>query len=284
MEAIEMTFKYSFNTCAFSSFPTWLPAYPFEYVVRVLAETGYDGIEIGCASPIAFPAYLSKERREAMRRLVVANHLSVSSLLPAPGGGPGYNVASPYDVERQAAIKQYEEVIDLAEDLQGSTVLYVAGWVVHGSSYVEARKWSAEALHTLARYAEPRGVRLAVEPTSADSNLIETADDVLEIIAEVNQKNVGAMFDTFHVAYRSESPVDYVDRLRNVLIHVHIAHIDRQPPQDGSVDYWGLLRALRQINYGGYVTMEIGFTDRKVDPAFYARQSLDYLKGLEERL
>jgi protein FrlC len=75
-----------------------------------------------------------------------------------------------------------------------------------------------------------------------------------------------------------------VERLRDVLIHVHIAHADRKPPQAGSVDYLGLLRSLRQISYAGYVTMEIGFTDRKVDPTFYARQSLDYLKGLEEQL
>jgi protein FrlC len=279
-----MAFRYSFNTWAFSSFPTWLPAYPFEYVVDALGTIGYDAVEIGCASPIAFPAYLSAERRREMANILTNRKLAVSSLLPAPGGGPGYNVASPYAVERDDAVAQYKAVVDLASDLAAPTVIYVAGWVVFGSSAVEARKWSADALHDIARYAEPRGIRLAVEPTSADSNLIETADDVLEIIAEVGQDNVGAMFDTFHVAYRSERAVDYVERLRDVLIHVHIAHADRKPPQAGSVDYLGLLRSLRQISYPGYVTMEIGFTDRKVDPTFYARQSLDYLRGLEEQL
>ena len=51
--------KYAFNTWAYSSFPVWLPAYPLDEAIRRLAAIGYDGVEIGCAAPHAWPTYLS---------------------------------------------------------------------------------------------------------------------------------------------------------------------------------------------------------------------------------
>ena len=38
------------------------------------------------------------------------NNIVVSAMLPAPGGGPGFNVASPSPEERRAAIEQYKDV------------------------------------------------------------------------------------------------------------------------------------------------------------------------------
>ncbi len=47
--------KLAFNTWVYSSFPVWVPAYPLEEVVPRLAAIGYDGIELGAASPPCFP-------------------------------------------------------------------------------------------------------------------------------------------------------------------------------------------------------------------------------------
>jgi fructoselysine 3-epimerase len=58
-----MAFKYAFNTWAYSSFPAWVPSYSLEETIRRIADIGYDGIEIGCAAPHAWPAHLSTEHR-----------------------------------------------------------------------------------------------------------------------------------------------------------------------------------------------------------------------------
>src|ERR1700741_1664577 len=65
--------KYAFNTWAYSSFPAWLPCYPLDEAIRRIAAIGYDGVEIGCAAPHAWPAYLSKERRAELRNLLEAS-------------------------------------------------------------------------------------------------------------------------------------------------------------------------------------------------------------------
>jgi hypothetical protein len=59
--------KYAFNTWAYSSFPAWLPSYPLDEAVRRIATIGYNGVEIGCAAPHAWPAYLNLLRIEPVR-------------------------------------------------------------------------------------------------------------------------------------------------------------------------------------------------------------------------
>ncbi|HEY0790354.1 MAG TPA: sugar phosphate isomerase/epimerase [Chthoniobacterales bacterium] len=272
--------KLSFNTWVYSSFPVWVPAYPLEETIKRIARIGYDGIEIGAAAPHAYPAYVNKERRATIKRVLDDHGLAVSSMLPAPGGGPGFNVASPVEEERKAAIEQYRQVIELCSDLGGSTVLYVAGWQIFGTARAQAWQWSQEALGEVAKTAENRGVALAIEPTPTDSNLVESCDDAIELMEQVGAKNVGLMFDTQHAYYRNEVPTDYVYRMGKNLRHVHLSEFGRLPPGAGRGDFVGLVSALREVGYDGYLAMEIGFNRRDVEPDLVARQAYDYMKPL----
>ena len=275
---------YAFNTWVYGSFPTWLPSYPLDEVIERLARIGYDGIEIGCAAPHAYPAHLSQQRRKELKQRLTDSGLKAVSLLPAPGGGPGNNPASVVKEEREAAVSHYQEVIDLAGDLGAGLVLYVAGWQVFGSSRKDAWRWSLESLVEIASYAKDRNITVVVEPTSADSNLIDTADDALELMRESGQDNVKVMFDTFHALYRNEVSADYVRAMGSSLAHFHASDHDRLPPGRGAVDWHGVLQALRDNDYRGHITMEIGFNSRAADPDRFAREALAFLKGVEAEL
>jgi protein FrlC len=272
--------KLSFNTWTYCSFPIWLPAYPIEYVIKNLAKIGYDGIEIGCASPVAYPPYMTKEDRKRISGLLKENKIAVSSVLPAPGTGCGNNVASPIKAERLQAIQSYKDCIDLAYDLGGAgkVCLYVAGWVIWGVDQDQAWEWSKECLVEIAAYAKQKDMIMAVEPTPEVSNLIETADDALKLMREVKMDNVKVMFDTIHAYYRGEVPADLVDKMGSDLVHIHISDKDRTPPGTYN-DFRGLIDALKSINFKGYLTMEIGFVGRK-DPNGFARKSYEYMKKI----
>ncbi len=278
--------RYAFNTWCYGSFPVWVPSYPLDEVIRRLARIGYDGIEIGCAAPHAWPAHLSAERRKEVRKLLEGEGLAPVSLLPAPGGGPGFNAASPLPEERAGTIVHYCEVVDLAADLGAKLVLYIAGWQVFGTQREEAWAHSLDALTKIARHAAGKGVTIAVEPTSADSNLIETADDALELMRASGQPNVKVMFDTYHALYRNEVSSDYVHLLGHDLAHIHLAGKDRLAPGDAgsAVDWQSVLQAAKDTGFSGYLTMEIGFNTRSADPDAMARRALSYLKQLETKL
>lgn len=272
--------KLAFNTWVYSGFPVWVPSYPLEEVIKRLARIGYDGIEIGAAAPHAFPDYLDAARRREIRKVLDGEGISVSSMLPAPGGGAGYNVASPDAPERAAAIDMYRKVADLCAEWGAPTLLYVAGWQVFGTSRPQALEWTTSALAQVADHAATAGIIVAVEPTSADSNLIDSCDDTIALMDAVNRPNVGAMFDTYHTLYRNEVPTDYVYRLGKRLKHIHFADVNREPPGSGVVDYVALIQALRDVGYDGYLAMEIGFNRRSVEPDDMARRALSYVKSI----
>ena len=284
LEEEAMAFKYAFNTWCYGSFPVWVPAYPLDEVVRRLARFGYDGIEIGCAAPHAWPAHLDTERRRALRSLMAGENLTCVSLLPAPGGGPGNNPASPLAEERTATIAHYKDVVDLAADLGADRVLYIAGWRVFGTEQAQAWEWSLAALREIADYAATRNVMVCIEPTSADSNLVDTAGEALELRRQSEKPNVRVMFDTYHAAYRNEPSSDYVYEMRTHLAHVHFADTNRMPPGEGTIDWSGVMQALKDVGYDGHITLEIGFNTRSADPDRYARSALGYLKRLEQAL
>ena len=272
--------KLSFNTWVYSSFPIWVPAYPLEETIRRIARIGYDGIEIGAAAPHAYPAYTSSERRREIRSVLDDNNIVVSAMLPAPGGGPGFNVASPLPEERRAAIDQYKQVAQLCSDLGGNTLLYVAGWVIYGTEWQRAFAWSREALVEIGQAAADLGVTVVIEQNPADGNLLESADDGIEMMRAVDSPNVKLMFDTIHAMYRNEVPTDYVYRMAEDLRYVHISDVDRLPPGQGRGDFIGLVQALKDIGYDGFLSMEIGFSYRNAQPDKFAREAYEYMKPL----
>ena len=279
-----MAFKYAFNTWVYGSFPSWLPCYPLEEVITRLAAFGYDGIEIGCAAPHAFPAHLSQERRAMLRALMADKGLACVSLLPAPGGGMGNNPASFLPEERAATIAHYKEVVDLAADLGSARVLYVCGWRGFGVSHAQAMDWTRAALTEIAGHAGDKGIEICIEPTAADSNLIDTAGHALALKADVGLPNIGVMFDTYHSHYRNESAQDYVTEIGAALTHVHLSDSDRLPPGAGKLDWHGILGALKAADFDGYLTMEVGFPYRSIDADWVARSAITHLKAVEKGL
>jgi fructoselysine 3-epimerase len=63
-------------------------------------------------------------------------------------------------------------------------------------------------------------------------------------------------------------------------VHLDLAEAGRAAPGDGEIDYVGLVAALRETGVDGYLTMEIGFDRRAVEPDFIARRAYDYIKPL----
>lgn len=272
--------KLAFNTWVYSSFPVWVPSYPLEDTIERIAAIGYDGIEIGAAAPHAYPDYLTPDQRRGIRKALDDNGLALASMLAAPGGGAGFNVASANPLERAAAVDMNKKVVELCAEWGGTILLYVAGWQSYGTNREDAWSYSRDSLFEVADFAAGHGITVCIEPTSADSNLVDSCDDVIALMREAKRPNVAAMFDTYHTLYRNEVPTDYVYRLGHDLKHVHLSGPGREAPADGPVDFPALIEALRTIGFDGYLTPEIGFDRRNVDPDLMARRAFEYLKPL----
>ncbi|SIR23837.1 protein FrlC [Rhizobium sp. RU20A] len=271
--------KFAFNTFPFSSFPTFLPTYSLQDTIKILAGIGYDAVEIGCCAPHAWPAHLSKGRRAEIRALAEGEGIAISSLLPAIGGGFGCNPCSVLRAERLATVAHYIEIVDLAHDLGAKMALFIGGWRAEGMSLEEGWAHSRDCLRAVANHAAERGITVAIEPTTADTNLIDTAADARRMMVEAECANVGLMFDTCHVAYEGRQLSSYVIDMGADLIHLHAADTGRKAIGHGDTDWDDLIRALVEANYQGYFTVETGFGSRHINPVEVARHSLLHIKS-----
>jgi sugar phosphate isomerase/epimerase len=274
--------KISYNTWAYSSFFVWVPSYTLDETIKRIAGIGYDGIEIGAAAPHAYPAHLTADRRRQVRELLDEHGIALSSMLPAPSGGPGNNPASPCAEERKHTVAHYKELIELTAEWGGETLIYLPGWQIYGTTRRQAWKWSREALTEIAETAGEHGVTLVIEPTPHDTNMCESAEDAIELMEDVGSEAVKLMFDTFHVIYRREVITDYVYRMGENLRHIHVSDNDRLPPGAGIGDFPAFVDALIDIGFDGYLTMETGFHQRGISPDQDARVALEYLRPLVE--
>ncbi len=276
--------KYAFNTWVYSSFPNWVPAYPLKVVIERLARIGYDGIELGCASPQAWPYYLDAGQRKEIKGWLKDNNIIVSSVLPCPGGGPGANLASADKKERAWSVQYVKDCIDLGDDLDCHMALIVCGWYIYGTPQEDAWNYARDSIADIAKYANTKGTKISLEPTPTDSNLVETADDALIMMRQVGEKNVGVMFDTAHAFYRNDPPIDYIYLMGKNMTHVHLTDYDRKAVGTGGADFVSIMQALKDVGFDGYVTMENGFASRGSHPDSVARISLENLKAIEKNL
>jgi protein FrlC len=249
--------KIGINTWLYASFPVWTPSYMLEDAIDRIGEVGFDSIEFGAASPHAWPQYMDEEREAAIQNRLEDNELTVSTICPALGGGPGPNPASPLEKEREAAREHYLGCLDVAETFDADTVIWVGGWRLESQRHEDAWDNQREVLEDLLSQAERRGKTVAIEANAADVNLIETTQDQLRLIEEVDSPAAGAMLDTAHALHRGESPTAYVDDLAEYLDHIHLADNDRLPPGNGSLTFEPLFDALDDIDYDGHYTAEI---------------------------
>lgn len=277
--------RISYNTWAYSSFFVWVPAYTLDETIARIARLGYDGIEIGAANPHAYPPHLTKERRSEVKDLLAKHNLQLSSMLPAPSGGPGNNPASPLKEERRGTIEHYKELAELVAEWGGKTLIYLPGWTIYGTSRRQAWAWSKEVLAEVADSIEHTGVTLVIEPTTHDTNLCRDGDDAIELMEDINRENVKLMFDTFHVLYNKEVNTDYVYKMGKNLKHIHISDNDRLPPGRGVGDWPALIDAMLEIEFDGFLTMETGFHRRGIEPDEDARAAIEFLRPLvDERI
>jgi protein FrlC len=275
--------KIAFNTWMYAAFPAWLPLRSLDDVIDLAADLGFDGLEIGAAAPHAFPDYLDAARRKDIRARLDGHGLEVSGMCPTMGGGPGYNPASPEEAERKAGAAYVGEVIRLASDIGCPTVIHLGGYRRLGQPYAEAWANAVEGLQNSAKAAREHGVRLAVEPTAADSNLVEHAGDALRIIEDAGVSDVaGVMLDTFHIYHRNDEVREAFAVAGDQLSYVHLSDLERDAPGTHR-DFADVIGGLEAIGYDGWLSLEIGFNRRESHPDGLLRAGIAHIRGLIEQ-
>jgi sugar phosphate isomerase/epimerase len=182
--------------------------------------------------------------------------------------------ASPFFGEQIRQGNRVKSGLATAQALGARVMRVFGGRVAEGLSFDEAEARMIEALHMAIDWAEPRGIRLALENFG---QLCGRTDQILELVRAIGDHGLGVAADLGNFLLVDEKPVESVQRLGTLISHVHLNDFEltEQPPDDvrvlstpsglcymgttigkGAADVRGVLAALEKIGYDGYVSLE----------------------------
>jgi sugar phosphate isomerase/epimerase len=251
---------------------------------RAIKKAGYEGIEIAPFTLSEYPATITAGERREYREVIASEGLDFVGLHWLMVAPKGLHVTTP-DAELRARSWQHiHDLVDLCADIAGGKpAIMVFGSpkqraTTGGSTREEATKRWAEGFAQVAPHALSAKVTLLVEALPhADSDVVNTLAEAMEIVRQVASPAVQTMFDTHNAADETEPHEQLVDRYFEFIRHVHINEMDGRHPGTGNYDFKPVLQTLARRNYQGWVSLEV--FDFKAGAETIANESLRYIES-----
>src|SRR2546429_468640 len=145
---------------------------------------------------------------------------------------------------------------DLGARCLGGVISSALGKYANPAS-IEGRDNSLRVIRGLAQQAAASGITLGLEVVNRyERNLINTAKQALEFIADAGADNLKVHLDTYHMNIEEADFTTPVLACGNQLGYVHVGENHRGYLGTGTVDFPAFFGALAAINYSGAVTFE----------------------------
>lgn len=220
-------------------------------IIDDLKETGYDGVEL----------FLGEGDISHYSKL--GTHLADIGMgvTAVAGLAPEENIASPDAQYRAAGLDKLKWSIDMAEAVSAEIICgpfhSTFAYFTRQPPTQDERKRSAEQLLKAAEYAQKANIVLTPEAVNRfECYLYNTMADLKTLIEKVDHPNLGAMFDTHHAHIEEKSQAEALKTISPVLKHIHISENDRGTPGGGQVHWNSFFKALKEIGYDGWLTIE----------------------------
>jgi len=132
-----------------------------------------------------------------------------------------------------------------------------------------------ENANILCSEAEKYGVIIILEPVNRyEINFINNLDEGVELIKKTGSRNLKLMPDVFHMNIEDDSITGSLVRNQEFVHYIHLADSNRLAPGWGHLDFYGIFKTLVDINFKGWVSIEIL---PKPTPNEAAKQAADYI-------
>ncbi|MDX9786363.1 MAG: sugar phosphate isomerase/epimerase family protein [Desulfobacterales bacterium] len=254
--------------------------------IRFISNAGYSGIEIMCDRPHLWPEDVSLDELKSIRALLYENGLAVSNIsafmMCAIQDFLHPSWIEPDKSYRALRVAHTLKCIDIAAALGARTISTEPGGPLDGMDRAIATEIFMEGLSRAVSYAEEKGIRVLIEPEP--NLLIETSDQFLAFANAFGKDRIGLNLDIGHAYCVGENPVEKVLALKEFIGHFHIEDIPASREHrhmmfgEGGIDIKQVLKAIEQIDYRGFVTVEL-YTYQDCAPQI-ARKSRQYLKDV----
>ncbi len=137
----------------------------------------------------------------------------------------------------------------------------------------------------VAPHAEARGVTFALEPLAPRfSAILNTVDETVAMVQKIGSPAVQTMIDCRQTAALGDS-VDaaaVILKHHEHIRHVHVNETDGRHPGTGDFPFDTVLAALRKVEYGGWVSLEV--FNFEAGGERIARETVQFIRKVERGL
>ncbi|HET6883446.1 MAG TPA: sugar phosphate isomerase/epimerase family protein [Pirellulales bacterium] len=258
--------------------------WPCERAFAFARECGYTGIEIAPFTINTDARKISPQQRAEVRRQAEEAGLEVVGLHWLLAKTEGFYLTTPDAAVRRATADYLKELARLCHDLGGSIMVFGSPQqrnLLPGVDHETAMNFAAEVFQAAMPVLEELDVTLAVEPLGpAEGNFLLTAAEGIRLIEMVGSTHCRLHLDCKAMSTEADPIPAIIGRSAPWLVHFHVNDPNRQGPGMGNLDFRPILEALGEIDYRGWVSVEV--FDYSPGPERLARESIDYLHRLLE--
>ena len=220
--------------------------------ILAAAAAGFDGVEI--QFPYEVPAIRLKEALERAGLPLALMNFPAGDFIE---GGPGL-AAVP---QRQAQFDEaLQEALTYAAMVRPQRFNLLPGRLAEGVTRQQALDTLVANARKTADAFQALGIAVvseAINPMDMPGFLVNSADELAELVQQVDHVNFSAQLDIFHMARQGIDPVAAVERLAGHIGHVQFADCPgRGLPGSGEIDFAEVLQALRRSGYQGWLGAE----------------------------
>lgn len=236
---------------------TWLWTSPFTTetvnLFPKIKSMGYDAVEI----PVEYPEKIDAKK--------VKSALLEHGLNPVVCGafGPSRDLTNDDPAVHENCFSYIRECLDLCNAWDAG---FLAGPMY--SAVGKARmvppeqkkiEWERAVtnLYKVSELAAARGLAIALEPLNRfESDLINTAEDVMRLVKDINHPAAKVLLDGFHMAIEERNLEEAITLVGDRLIHVQVSENYRGTPGTGQTPWDSFRQGLMNINYKGVISIE----------------------------
>jgi sugar phosphate isomerase/epimerase len=260
--------------------------WPLAKACDLAAECGYAGVEIAPFTLAALATDITPQARGEIRRTIARSGLDCVGLHWLLAKTEGFHVAHPDAAVRERTVEYLAELARLCNDIGGRVLVFGSPKqrsLLPGVTPEQAVDHIHEVFSRLVPALETTDTVVALEPLSPlETDVLTTAAETCRLIERIGSPHVRLHLDVKAMA-SEETPIpEIIVASARHLEHFHANDVNLQGPGFGAVDFMPIFRALDEIRYAGWVSVEV--FDYAPGPERLARESIGYMRRVEAEL
>ncbi len=260
--------------------------WPLEQACDAAAQSGYTGLEVAPFTLSGLVSEISSRKRSEIRETIDRAGLACVGLHWLLARTEGFHVTHPDAQLRGATVEYLGELARLCRDLGGRVLVFGSPKqrsLLSGTTPDQALERLHEVFSRLLPVLEQTDTVLALEPLApTETDVLTTAAETCRLIERIGSPRVRLHLDVKAMSSESLSYRDIIRASARHLEHFHANDANLRGPGFGAVDFGPILNSLRQIDYAGWVSVEV--FDYAPGPERLARESIAYMRGVEAGL